>query len=144
MGLAYGEHFSAQPTSEFWNVPSLEEAEAAWRARQAPGYDFDFLWRVEAVSYAVRVDPYEGEDWTSTPPRLELFGVSVKHRTPCGARLWSGRWVSLRPGKQYASETPAEALLQFTLRRRAQIRILEKQLARAQRELWLATGKETL
>lgn len=142
MGKAYGIPFAiADAAAPFIPHPSLDEAEATalaffanWPAGPPP-----LLWRVEAVSYATPVDRYESDEWTSTPPRLELFYCSVKKWTPHGATLYEGRWVDLRPDrKQWASRTPAEALAQFAERRRRQIHILERQLRRAKAELHLA------
>lgn len=134
MGRAFG-----TPIPATIDGPQLRAAEGQAYERLGqhyPGGAPDVLWRVEAVSYAVG-DEYGG--WTSTGPRLELFVLPVRKWTPCGARLEEGRWVDLQPDrKQYASRTPDEALQQFINRRKAQIRILEKQLARAKRELRLA------
>lgn len=140
MGLAYGSPFSASVS--ILQRGTIEAAEQQERLRYARDDAFgtmpDLLWRVETVSYAVGD---EFGDWSSTDPRLELFGRPVYKRTPCGARLAgpNGRWVNLQPGaKQWASETPAEALEQFIRRRRGQIHILKRQLNRAERELGLA------
>lgn len=140
MTLAYGMKFAVRSTTRIWSgLPTLEDAEREFRRVQP---NIDVLWRVEAVSYAVPVDRYESDDWTSTDPGLELFALAVKKRTPTGARLVRGdKWTTLNPArKQWASRTPEEALAQFIARRRSQIYILEKQLARAQRELYLATN----
>jgi hypothetical protein len=130
MGKAYG-----TPIPQTTDGPQLRAAERQAEARQVDG--FEYLWRIEAVSYSQCVDP-DAERYESTPPRLELFFVSVKRWTPHGATLWEGKWCDLRPDrKQYASRTVADALEQFRRRRRAQIHILQRQLARAERELAL-------
>lgn len=128
MGMAYG-----TPIPQTTDGPQLRVAETQALERQNPA--FEYLWRVEAVSYSVG-DELGG--WSSTDPRLELFAVSIKHATPTGARLWTGRHVDLREGrKQYACRTVDGALEQFKRRRNAQIRILEHQLRRARAELRL-------
>lgn len=130
MGKAYG-----TPIPQTTDGPQLRSAESQAEARQVDG--FEYLWRIEAVSYSQCVDP-DADRYESTPPRLELFFVSVKRWTPHGATLWEGRWTDLRADrKQYASRTVADALEQFRRRRVAQIHILQAQLARAERELAL-------
>lgn len=143
MGRAYG-----TPIASTTDGPQIRSAQSQAELRlelalggaSLPGV----LWRVEAVSYSTCTLREDGsEDYSSTPPRLELFALPVHHWTPTGASLeeFSGarrRWVRLgHGGKEYASRTPDEALRQFADRRRAQIRILEAQLARARRELRL-------
>jgi hypothetical protein len=131
MGRAYGYAIDANA--------GLDHAQAKVLARTIPG---DYLFRVEAVSYSYTVDA-DREEYGSTDPRLEAFALEVLRFTEHGATLreMSGarnRWVNLRPGaKQYASRTVAEAVEQFASRRRAQIYILRRQLARAERELAL-------
>lgn len=140
MGRAYG-----TPIPQTTDGPALGAVETQfWRAWDASGriQPHDILWRVEAVRYSYTVDA-DREEYGTTDPRLELFGLTVLRYTPHGATLheMSGcrrRWVDLRPGaKQYASRTVAEAVEQFASRRRAQIYILRRQLARAERELAL-------
>lgn len=142
MGMAYGEPFGGRHGS-------ISDAATRFLARPWRTVDTQHLWRVEAVSYSTVIDA-EREEYGSTAPRLELFLVSIKHWTPCGARLLSWRsygpvWVDLRSGaKQWASRTPEEALRQFELRRRKQINILKRQLLRAERELVLALEANTI
>ncbi len=116
---------------------NLTDAENQAMRRTVAG--FEYLWRIEGVRYAgVSLNQFGLENYYTTDPRLELFAVSVKHWTPTGARLWTGQHVDLREGrKQYASRTVIEALEQFKRRRVNQIRILSKQLERAQFELRL-------
>lgn len=125
MGLAYG-----TPVPRTIDGPQMAAAES--QALRGTVAGFEYLWRVEAVSYSVG-DEFGG--YSSTSPRLELFAVSVRKWTPTGARLWTGQHVDLRgSAKQYASRTPAGALEQFKRRRDAQIWILERQLRRARFE----------
>lgn len=140
MGRAYG-----MPIPQTTDGPQIAAAERAaedalhgWYAGPPP----EVLWRVEAVSYSYTVDA-DREEYGSTDPRLEIFPLEVLRFTEQGATLREttgarNRWVDLRPGaKQYASRTVAEAVEQFASRRRAQIYILQRQLARAERELAL-------
>ena len=110
MGRAYG-----TPIPQTTDGPALGNVETEfWRRWDATGriQPHDILWRVEAVRYSQCVDP-EAERYETTPPRLELFGLTVLRFTPHGATLheMSGarrRWVDLRPdAKQYASRTVA-------------------------------------
>lgn len=140
MGRAYGTPIPQ--TIDGPQIPvaerSAEDALHGWYAGPPP----EVLWRVEAVSYSYTVDA-DREEYGSTDPRLEIFPLEVLRFTEHGATLreMSGarnRWVDLRPNaKQYASRTVAEAVEQFASRRRAQIYILQRQLARAERELAL-------
>lgn len=118
--------------------PSLAKAAqdlAGWYRGDA------ILYRVTAQSYAVCVDP-DRDRYVSSDPRLELNGYRIKRVTPAG--YWidgphGERWVRTNSpgGKEFASRTPEEALRQFIERRRAQIRIVERQLTRARAELAL-------
>lgn len=100
----------------------------------------DVLFRVEAVQYSYVADA-EREEYRATDPKLEVFAFDVVKWTEHGATLdtWSGarrRWVDLRPGaKQWASRTVDEALAKLAARRKRQLYILGKQVARAQREI---------
>jgi hypothetical protein len=106
-------------------------------------WEGDHLFRVEAVSYAAiqpYADPVSGEGaWYTTDPRLEVTGYEVRNWTEHGATLETfsrRKWVDLRPhAKQWASRTIEEAVEQFRLRRKRQIYILERQLARARYEM---------
>lgn len=140
MGKAYG-----TPVPQTIDGPQVAAAERTaldTLDRSYRGCPPDVLWRIEAVSYSHCVDP-DADRYESTPPRLELFALPVHKWTPYGATLeeYSGcrrRWVRMDDNaKQYASRTPLKALWQFKRRRRAQIRILRAQLARAERELAL-------
>lgn len=141
MGKAYG-----TPIPQTTDGPQLRGAERQALDvldRSYAGCPPDVLWRIEAVSYSQCVDP-DADRYENTPPRLELFALPVHKWTPHGATLeeWAGArrcWVRLDGNaKQYASRTVADALEQFRRRRQAQIRILQAQLARAERELALA------
>lgn len=140
MGRAYG-----TPIAQ--TVDGLQCAAAEWQAlaHTIPG---DYLFRVEAVSYSQTIDA-DREEYGSTDPRLEIFPLEVLRWTEHGATLreMSGarnRWVDLRTdAKQYASRTVAEAVEQFSKRRRAQIYILQRQLRRAERELALTQPQTT-
>jgi len=139
MGLAYGTVLDGT---------NFAEAEEEWRAGRhlATKPEVGILFRVEAVSYSYVVDA-DREEYGSTAPRLELSGHEVLRWTPCGATLKylrSGcrpKWVNLQPGtKQWASRTAREAVEQFRLRRKGQVHILRRQLARAEFERDLAEG----
>lgn len=107
-------------------------------------YEPDTVFRVEAVSYA-QSDEY-GDFVRSSAPKLEVTAFDVRKWTECGATLnvYSGgrpKWVDLRTGhKQWASRTIEEAVRQFGERRRRQIYVLQRQLARAQYEHDLANS----
>lgn len=146
MGRAYG-----TPIPQTTDGPQCEAAQRSAEdklQRQYQGTPPEVLWRVEAVSYAAcSLDVNGGEHYYSTDPRLEVFALEVLRWTEHGATLREttgarNRWVNLQPGaKQYASRTVAEAVEQFANRRRAQIYILQRQLARAERELALTLPK---
>lgn len=142
MGLHYG-----TPLRDFADTTAAQEAAIARRSHFYPD-PVGLLFRVEACRYAYVVNA-EYDEWGTTDPRLELFAFPVKRFTPHGATLkniWAGakeRWVDLRPdAKQWASRTAADAIEQFARRREAQIFILNRQLARARRELELANGAD--
>jgi hypothetical protein len=110
------------------------------------GDEVGVLFRVEAVRYAAVSYPAycDGHgEWYTTDPRLEVHAYWVHNWTECGATLreMNGarrRWVDLRPGaKQWASRDLAEAVRQFAERRRRQIYVLKRKLARAEQELAL-------
>lgn len=105
------------------------------------GVNTPVLFRVEAQSYAYCIDP-ESDHWGSTDPRLELRAYRITRVTPKG--FWieapaGPRWVPSDPDrKRWACWRPQDALQEFIQRRRAQVRIVERQLARARAELALA------
>lgn len=104
----------------------------------------DIMWRCEAKSYSVVLD-YETERYGSSDPVLEMLWFRVTRRTPSGARLDNGRFVYTDKRitrREWASNTPAEALESFRARRRRQIGILSHQLRRAEMELALTEGVE--
>lgn len=137
MTLAYGTRITAD----------LEAAEQAAIAKHSHYYTEAVGWvfRAEAVRYAAiqpYADPVTGDgEWYTTAPRVELFAFPVVRWTPCGAtikNIWGRRYstfVDLRPGrKQYASRTAREAVEQLVERRRRQLYILNRQIARAKEE----------
>lgn len=94
----------------------------------------DVLYRVEIVYYSVVLDA-EREIYGSSYPHLYLRWYPVKRRTKCGARLhYENKFVDLTKVKQWATNTPAEAVYSFISRKDCQIRILVKQLQRAKAE----------
>lgn len=98
-----------------------------------------WLIRAEANRYSsCTLDANGCEDYHTSGPQIELFAFPVLRFTPCGATLkdiWSGtrqRWVDLRPGaKQWASRTGREAIEQLLERRRRQVWVISRQIARA-------------
>ena len=142
MTLHYGTPFSA---GGLWPHPSIDTAETMVRQRWADQLHDravpDLLFRVEAVRYSgCTLDQFGGENYYVTDSRLELFAFPVTRWTPCGATIVGvagrNKWCDLRPGaKQWASRTPRDALEQLVERRRRQIYILERQMARARSEL---------
>jgi hypothetical protein len=97
------------------------------------------LWRCEAQSYSVCIDP-DADRYGSTPPRLEMRWYQVDRGTPKGA--WIGdKLVRLYARKRWACPTEEEALESFIARRQRQIKIVSKQLRRAEAELALAYPK---
>jgi hypothetical protein len=130
-------------------LDDLEEATVLAQQRLAgDGDEVGVLFRVEAVRYAAVSYPAycDGHgEWYTTDPRLEVHAYWVNNWTEHGATLrhteprsFRPKWVDLRPGaKQWASRDVAEAVRQFAERRRRQIYVLERQLARAMRELAL-------
>lgn len=107
-----------------------------------PPDSVEVLWRCEARSYSYTIDP-ETERYGSTSPVLEMHWYIVKHWTLTGARLENGKLVFLNKhvtNRQWASRTPAEALVAFKERRKRQIRILKNQLQTAEYELALTEG----
>jgi len=109
-----------------------------------PPPDLDVMWRAEAKRYSVVID-YETERYGSSDPVIEMHWYEVRKRTRCGARLTTGRFVYTDKritAREWASNTPAEALTSFRERRRHQIDILSHQLRCAQIELALTDGAE--
>lgn len=136
--MAYGTKLTHFATIEAAESHALDSAYYP-SGDTAPG----FVYRVEAVSYSVCVDP-DREEYSSTSPVLEVNVYSVRNWTAHGATLdiYSGarpKWVDLRPGaKQWASRTAREAVHQFLNRRNRQIWVLDRQLQRAKFEAGLA------
>lgn len=102
-----------------------------------PPPGLDVMWRAEAPTYSV--------GYGSSDPVIEMRWYEVKKRTRCGARLENGRFtytdkrVTVR---EWASNTPAEALTSLRERRKRQIGILKHQLRRAEIEMALTEGAE--
>lgn len=122
---------------------SVAEAEADARDKHARYYTdaVGWLYRCVANSYATAD---EWGDWRSTGPRLELFAFPVVRWTPKGAwikDIHGRRPLNVLVGlsnphhKQYASRTALEAVDQLRERRRRQVWVLGRQLARAQEEM---------
>lgn len=138
-------------------LDDLEAATVLAQQRLAgDGDEVGVLFRVEAVRYAAiqpYADPVTGDgEWYTTDPRLEVHAYWVYRWTEHGATLryieprsFRPKWVDLRPGaKQWASRDVAEAVRQFAERRRRQIYVLKRQLARAERELALTQPRRCL
>ena len=151
MGLAYGIKFNMKIAGDL----DRAQAEADKKFYQTKHEEHaGIAYRVEAVRYAGHnpyATPHGGEDYI-TDPCLELFTFNITHNTPKGFMLENQgtvssnrRWVpDDKYAKQWASRTPEQALDQFRTRRQLQIRILKKQLARAEKELSLTEPKKEL
>lgn len=100
-----------------------------------PSAGADVVWRVEAKSYSYVIDA-DREEYGSTAPRLELYWHQPERRTPKGAII-DGQFTLLSAKRSRWRNTPDEALASFIARRKSQIRILERQLQRAEFELAL-------
>lgn len=141
MGMAYGVKLTGLDRD------SLEAASVLAQQRlPMDGTEVGVLFRVEAVRYAgCTLTEYDTEDYYVTDARLEVFPFAVQRFTEHGATLCytelaGGRhkWVDLRKdAKQWASRSVTDAVAQFADRRKRQIYILNRQLARAQAELAL-------
>lgn len=142
--MAYGTKLARFATIEDAERYAFKQAQLSMWAKPN-GAPTGFLYRVEAVSYSVCVDP-DREEYSSTSPALEVNAYSVRNWTAHGATLdiYSGarpKWVDLRPGaKQWASRTAREAVQQFLNRRNRQIWILDRQRQRAKFEAGLAVS----
>mgnify|MGYP003423280179 FL=1 len=109
-----------------------------------PPPGLDVMWRAEAKRYSVVID-YETDHYGSSDPVIEMHWYEVRKRTRCGARLANGRFTYTDKritAREWASNTPAEALASFRERRRHQVGILSRQLRCAQIELALTDGAE--
>ncbi|WP_315729888.1 hypothetical protein [Bradyrhizobium sp. SZCCHNRI2010] len=94
------------------------------------------LWRCEAARYSYVIDA-DADRYGVTAPQLEMRWHRIDRRTPKGA--WaSGRFVLLTATKRWACLTEEEALDSFIARKQKHIRILTKQLKRAEEDLALA------
>lgn len=103
-----------------------------------PPKGVDVLWRAEPRRYSYVVDS-EREIYGTSDPQLHLFYYEVKHRTPCGARLfYENKFVNLKATKRFACNTRKEAVESLIARRKRQVGILGKQFEQAQMELLLA------
>lgn len=117
-------------------LPKQREVQFPWM----PPDGVDVLWRCEAKRYSYVIDA-DADLYGSTEPVLEMHWYVVKRWTKTGARLENGKQVFLDPkitNRQWASRTPAEALVAFVERRKRQVRILKRQLEYAQYELRIA------
>lgn len=107
-----------------------------------PPPGLDVMWRAEAPTYSVVYD-YETGSYGSSDPVIEMRWYEVKKRTRCGARLANDRFTYTDKrvtAREWASNTPAEALTSFRERRKRQISILKAQLRRAEIELAMTEG----
>ncbi len=95
----------------------------------------DVLWRCEAKRYSVVIDA-DADLYGVSDPQIELTWWHAR-RTPKGAWVCN-RFVLLTARKKWAANSEAEAIESFIARRQKQIRILTKQLQRADAELALA------
>lgn len=102
--------------------------------------DFDVLYRCEAKRYSYIIDA-DLDLYGVTSPTLETNWHRVERRTPCGAWIDIGcgslRFVRLTARKKWACETKEEAIESFRARKKRQIRILARQLAKAKDDLSL-------
>jgi hypothetical protein len=93
----------------------------------------EWWYRFESHNVSAGVDECGDPIRTETP--IVEVGVTrfavVKH-TPKGVRLDSGRLVMRNSRKRYACPTIEEALESFKARKRAQIRILSRQVKAAE------------
>lgn len=118
-------------------LPKQREVQFPW---SPPPDSVEVLWRCEARSYSYVIDA-DTDTYGSTAPVLEMHWHPVKRWTRTGARLENGKLVFLQKGvtnRQWASRTPAEALVSFTERRKRQVRILKRQLEYAQYQVQIA------
>ncbi|WP_316207489.1 hypothetical protein [Bradyrhizobium sp. SZCCHNR3118] len=103
--------------------------------RGKPPEGVDVLWRLEAKSYSYVIDA-DREEYGVTAPRLEMWWWEVERRTPKGA--WCcGEFQLLTAFKKKFSESEAGALRDFKARKKKQLQILGRQIAKAERELAL-------
>ena len=100
----------------------------------------DVLWRADP-HWTVGVNEF-GDPLPASFEGIRLTWYPVVRRTPAGAWIsegpWSAerdRWVGLGRRKRYACETAKEALTSLLTRRRRQIRVLNAQIERAEREM---------
>lgn len=106
---------------------------------QPKEHDRDVVWICEAKSYSYIIDA-DREEYGSTAPVIELTFHHVKRRTAKCAVLQDFSWQGDRLLRLYSRRcpfrnTPEEALAQFHWRRQMQVKILQRQLDRAQYEL---------
>lgn len=95
------------------------------------------FYRYEDVKYAPPLDEY---DMPIGKGRLEvvLREYQVLHRTPCGVRLETDRFVNTTKVKQFAHATKAAALTSFMARKKSEARIYLARLERAEFALEIA------
>jgi hypothetical protein len=100
-----------------------------------PPEGVDALWRCEAQSYSYVIDA-DREEYGVTDPRLEMRWYPVDRRTPKGAWV-CGEFQLLTAFKKKFSESEEGAIRDFKARKNKQIKILSRQLGRAEQELAL-------
>lgn len=135
----------------FAGEPDFKAAEREAIERHSHYYTetTDWLFRAEANRYSYTVDA-DREEYGITAPSIELFAFPVLRRTPCGATI-RDIWGDIRAGcsdsrfvnlsgqtKQYASNTAEEAVRELAERRRRQLWVLRKKIARAEEDLTCA------
>lgn len=100
------------------------------------------LYRYEDRVYStVSFDVSGCERYGTTPVKVELYEYNVTKETRCGYWIdyaFTPRWVSKRPSA-FAKPTMEQALQSFKFRKLRQIKILEKQLRRANEALRLVS-----
>ena len=97
------------------------------------------LYRYEDTQYAPPADEC-GEFVGSGTLKVELREYDVIRYTPCGAWIRRGsidtpRFINFRARKQFACGTVEEAKESFLARKKAQIRIHQAKVVRAQRAI---------
>lgn len=114
-----------------------------WGQPERTSESDEFLYRVEAERYSVVIDA-EREQYGVTDPVLNAYWYRVRHRTKCGVRLESGRFVRTdgTSARTFAQTTLQEALKVFKSRRLCQQGILYRQLKQCDYELGLVEAVE--
>lgn len=98
-----------------------------------PPPDVDAVWSCALRSYSYVIDP-DAEIYGTTEPRLEACWHAVGRRTPKTFAILGGVY-RLGAKRNPFRPTVEEAVLSLVKRREEQVRILRKQLERAELEL---------